>query len=327
VVVDAHSGRMVAANAAARELFGPGRVESGAGFSALLTSDAPDRCHHLIAAALRDGHADVSACAVHVRSGGVRVVHVLARPVEAADRPLVAVAFLANDASQAVVDFASVQERLMSNISHELRTPLNVVMGFSELLTGGTLGELAENQLDAAQEIHVGGERILRLITDILDIGRSRSYHLPSEERVLDPAEMIHRMEKLLVGQARRDEVRMEVEVARPLPPVTVPERPFKQVLYHLMLHSLDRSGPGDTVVTSGLGGVFPPGLVVGRVTVAAERPAELFRHVELKPFVDFSRLEQVFLLRLPSQVHGRDDSWLDNLRPSEVRIPEREQP
>ena len=81
----------------------------------------------------------------------------------------------------------------------------------------------------------------------------------------------------------------------------------------------------GDTVITSGLGGVFPSGLVVGRVTVAAERPAELFRHVELRPFVDFSRLEQIFLLRLPTREHDRDDSWLENLRPPEVRIPERE--
>ncbi len=250
IVVDAQTGRIVTANDAAEEIFGPARVLAGALFSELLTSDAPERCREkIVTEALRDGQAEVDACAVHTRCGGVRVVHIKARGLEDADGQLVAVAFLATEASKAVSDFASLQERLMSNISHELRTPLNVVMGFSELLTSGTLGELADNQLDAAQEIHVGGERILHLVNDILDIGRVRSYHLPSEERVVDVAEMIDRMERLLIGQARREEVEMRVRIDGQLPPMQVRERPFKQVLYHLMLHSIERSGPGDTVM------------------------------------------------------------------------------
>jgi len=271
LAIDANTGRVVMANAAARELFGPARVAVGAGFSELLTSGAPPRCRELITDALRDGHADASACAVHTRGGGVRVVHIRARPVRDPERQIVAVGFVANDAGQAVADFAGVQERLMSNISHELRTPLNVIMGFSELLTSGTLGELADNQLDAAQEIHIGGERILRLVTDILDIGRPQSYHLPSEERVLDPAEMIRRIERLLVGQARREDVDIVVDVPEPLPPIQVRERPFKQVLYHLMLHGLDRSGPGDTVMVS----AWADGVLTITVTDSGPAPPE----------------------------------------------------
>jgi len=136
----------------------------------------------------------------------------------------------------------------MSSISHELRTPLNVVLGFSELLTTGTLGELTESQIDAAEECHIGGERILRLVTDILDVGRCRSYYMSSPPTPFEPGEMVRRIETLLVGQARRADIKLEVDVPADLPQLEADERGFKQLLYHLILSSLDRSTPGERV-------------------------------------------------------------------------------
>ena len=127
----------------------------------------------------KSGAAQFSPCAVVTAGGGRRLTHLSGRAFEVAGEQVVVVAMRSSDVDQQVAEFAMVQERLMSNISHELRTPLNVVMGFSELLAGGTLGELTEKQVDAARECHIGGERILRLVNDILDIGRARSYHQP----------------------------------------------------------------------------------------------------------------------------------------------------
>lgn len=53
---------------------------------------------------------------------------------------------------------------------------------------------------------------------------------------------------------------------------------------------------PGDTLVTSGQGQVFPPGIPVGSVVQIARPPDELIMDVWMTPFVDFSRLEEVFL-------------------------------
>jgi signal transduction histidine kinase len=124
-------------------------------------------------------------------------------------------------------------------------------MGFSELLTTGTLGELTDNQLDAAEECHEGGERILRLINDILDVGRSRSYYLAGEIRPFSPAEMIRRVENLLSGQARREDLQLEVDIASDVPAIQSEERTFKQLVYHLILNSMDRSEPGGLVAVS----------------------------------------------------------------------------
>jgi len=53
----------------------------------------------------------------------------------------------------------------------------------------------------------------------------------------------------------------------------------------------------GDVVVTSGYGGRFPRELVVGRIVEVGERSAGMFQEVVVTPSVDFSRLEEVFLV------------------------------
>jgi len=53
----------------------------------------------------------------------------------------------------------------------------------------------------------------------------------------------------------------------------------------------------GDLLVTSGMGGVFPKGLVVGQLTQVEQGSYGLFQAVEISPAADFSRLEEVLIL------------------------------
>lgn len=53
----------------------------------------------------------------------------------------------------------------------------------------------------------------------------------------------------------------------------------------------------GDIVLTSGLGGVLPKGLVVGQVAEVASADYELFEPILVRPAVDFLRLELVLVL------------------------------
>jgi rod shape-determining protein MreC len=50
---------------------------------------------------------------------------------------------------------------------------------------------------------------------------------------------------------------------------------------------------PGDVVVSSGLGGLFPKGLPLGVVEQVSRRRGGLFQHVVVRPTVDFGRLEE----------------------------------
>jgi len=53
----------------------------------------------------------------------------------------------------------------------------------------------------------------------------------------------------------------------------------------------------GDRVITSGMGGVFPKGLVIGTIQAVSRQEFGLFQAVEVTPAVDFSHLEEVLVL------------------------------
>lgn len=57
----------------------------------------------------------------------------------------------------------------------------------------------------------------------------------------------------------------------------------------------------GDRIITSGMGGIFPKGIPVGKI-VQSSRPTNgtLFQLIEVQPHADFSRLEEVMVLKRP---------------------------
>ncbi len=54
----------------------------------------------------------------------------------------------------------------------------------------------------------------------------------------------------------------------------------------------------GDEIVTSGLGGLFPQGILVGRISRVKKNPNRLFQEVEVIPSVDFGKLEELFVIK-----------------------------
>jgi rod shape-determining protein MreC len=68
-----------------------------------------------------------------------------------------------------------------------------------------------------------------------------------------------------------------------------------------LVMTFVDRAAKinaGENVVTSGLGGIFPKGLPIGAVTRVRLNPQSgMYQDVEIKPAVDFRRLEEVLVV------------------------------
>jgi rod shape-determining protein MreC len=80
-----------------------------------------------------------------------------------------------------------------------------------------------------------------------------------------------------------------------------------------LRMKYVDRSEDvkfGDTIVTSGMDAIFPRGLLVGQVIKVSQESRGLFLTVEVRPAVDFRKIEQVLILtrqppRLAAQTTG----------------------
>ncbi len=71
---------------------------------------------------------------------------------------------------------------------------------------------------------------------------------------------------------------------------------------FEFALHKADIT-TGDIVITSGLDGIFPKGLRVGRVSKIVRRSSGIFQEIEIVPFVDFSRLEEVMVILNPPEI------------------------
>ncbi len=54
----------------------------------------------------------------------------------------------------------------------------------------------------------------------------------------------------------------------------------------------------GDELITSGMGGVFPKGIPIGRITAVERKSGALFQEAALQPAADLSRLEHVLILK-----------------------------
>lgn len=54
----------------------------------------------------------------------------------------------------------------------------------------------------------------------------------------------------------------------------------------------------GDVIVTSGIGGIYPPGLVIGVAQEVTADTSSLLKLAKIRPAVDFNRLEEVYIMR-----------------------------
>ena len=55
----------------------------------------------------------------------------------------------------------------------------------------------------------------------------------------------------------------------------------------------------GDAVISSGLGGIFPKGVILGVVAAVDKKEGGLFQRIDVQPSVDFGKLEEILVLIL----------------------------
>jgi len=61
------------------------------------------------------------------------------------------------------------KSEFLSSMSHELRTPMSAILGFARLLESDE-GSLSESQLSSVKDIIAGGNHLLELINEVLDL-------------------------------------------------------------------------------------------------------------------------------------------------------------
>lgn len=62
----------------------------------------------------------------------------------------------------------------------------------------------------------------------------------------------------------------------------------------------------GDIVVTSGIGGVFKKGYIIGTISRVDKKAGLMFQYVEIEPSVNFSKIEEVLVINDSHEENGR---------------------
>ncbi len=137
----------------------------------------------------------------------------------------------------------------LANMSHELRTPLNSIIGFSDSLLAGTLGELAdEKQRAYLNHILDAGSHLLELINDILDLSRVESGHLELEETDVDIAAIINSTLGLTTERAKSAGIEIISHNDPDVPLVRADGRQIRQVLLNLISNAIKFTHPGGQI-------------------------------------------------------------------------------
>jgi PAS domain S-box-containing protein len=125
-----------------------------------------------------------------------------------------------DEARQEAVVASQAKSNFLASMSHELRTPLNSVLGFAQLLEQGLAGELAEVQREYVSYIQRGGEHLLALVNEVLDMSKVESGRLTLSLEPVEVRQALNRVTRSLSPLAVRYQVSLEIE--EPMSDITV---------------------------------------------------------------------------------------------------------
>ena len=152
------------------------------------------------------------------------------------------------EANQRLRELDEMKSAFLSSVSHELRTPLTSILGFAKLLSK----EFGKNFLPLAsgddrlvskgrriQEnlaiISHEGERLTRLINDVLDLNKIESGRMGWRDGPLDMNEVIDGAANLVSGMFTQTDVEFVSEVEPGLPIIVADRDRMQQVLINLL--------------------------------------------------------------------------------------------
>ena len=143
------------------------------------------------------------------------------------------------------------KDLFMANMSHELRTPLNAVLGFAQLLAGDA--RLLPEQREQVQGIRRGGERLLGLISELLDLARIEAGRLTLEPVPWDSAALLAELAGMFEARARYKGIGLEIADADTLPPrLRCDSKRLHQVLANLIDNAIKFTDSGRVRVAAG---------------------------------------------------------------------------
>ncbi|HTP58241.1 MAG TPA: ATP-binding protein, partial [Spirochaetia bacterium] len=134
------------------------------------------------------------------------------------------------------------KSQFLANMSHELRTPLNSILGFSQLLemqAASSAGPLTSKLREYLRWVRDGGEHLLDMVNDVLDLSKIEAGKVELEKKPFDTAVLIQRVLTTVRSLAAKKHIHVDTDVEPGLGLLDADEVRIKQVLYNLLSNAI----------------------------------------------------------------------------------------
>jgi signal transduction histidine kinase len=105
------------------------------------------------------------------------------------------------------------RERFFSAMSHDLRTPITAIMGYSELLQDGIMGDLAPHQQDMVERICQVSGHLAQLVNDVLDIAKLDAGRMQFQREPVALGELVDEAVVAVEPQAATKGLELRLEI------------------------------------------------------------------------------------------------------------------
>ncbi len=138
------------------------------------------------------------------------------------------------------------KSEFLASMSHELRTPLNAILGFAQLAQRDKKEPLPPRHRPRLEQILKGGEHLLRLIDDILDLARIEAGRVAISNEPVAALELVHEVMTTLEPSAARSGLALQLgEVSPDLPAVLADRTRLAQILMNYGSNAIKYHRPG----------------------------------------------------------------------------------
>ena len=150
------------------------------------------------------------------------------------------------------------KSQFLANMSHELRTPLNAILGFAELVQDGIYGEVPPRVHAVLERVQAGGQHLLGLINDVLDLSKIEAGQLSLSLGDYPMQDVVGGVASATEALAAAKGLAFRVEVTAGLPRGHGDAQRLRQVLLNLVGNAIKFTDKGEvSVAVSAEGGLF----------------------------------------------------------------------
>lgn len=138
-----------------------------------------------------------------------------------------------------LIEANRVKSEFLATMSHELRTPLTAIIGFSELLLEGVMGEMNPEQRDSQREVLNNGTSLLDLINNLLDFVKVESGKMGLNYQLFTLPDLVERLRRSLWPLIQRKQQNLQLFLSEHLPLINADEKRIQQVILNLFSNAI----------------------------------------------------------------------------------------